>query len=163
MKNENESMNKNSMNRVSVRTALSNLPKATCPAGFEHRLVRRLAGKNEAPKWYVTWAGAGLGFAAVVLFSIFTLNSKTDIVNSGMVGEPKSATNVMTSTPTDAPAIDVAIETQKDDSKLTTPESATTPELASEKDSAAQNRGKLPEGHFETVNQSTPANGSGGR
>jgi hypothetical protein len=165
VQNENYSMKQESAGRVNVRTALSNLPKATCPVGFEHRLVRRLeSGNSGATKWYVPWAGAGLGFAAVVLFSVFTLNSETDTIKGGMTLQPKPEANVMTSTPADTPPIDVAIETQPVEAPATNPISTTSTELAStEKDSANQSRGQLPEGHYETVNQPVRGNGTGGR
>jgi hypothetical protein len=62
-----------------VRAALLSLPKASCPAGFEYRLNRRLYENNYEPgsagrSVASNWLGAGLGLAFAVVIALFVLD-----------------------------------------------------------------------------------------
>ena len=62
-----------------VRSALLSLPKASCPAGFEYRLNRRLQGLDAVPRsaprtWVSGWLGVGLGLACAAVIALFVFD-----------------------------------------------------------------------------------------
>jgi hypothetical protein len=104
-----------------VRSMLQDLPKVTCPVGFDMRLQRRLAGDLDMPKarntqrnWALGWTGVGLGLAtalviAVVAFDINFSGAPAGAVISGGAALP--APNVVNTTvaqPMATPSQDLA-------------------------------------------------------
>lgn len=85
-----------------IRAALLNLPKETCPVGFEFRLMKRISGgsvrdsRRGSSSWIVGWAGAGLGVAVAMLvaFTAFDFNysQQVPVRTAGAVQEGPTTT-----------------------------------------------------------------------
>ena len=78
---------------LKVRELLSSVPKESCPAGFEHRLNRRLQGLDERPRatirsWTAGWVGVGMGVvaAAVIALFVFDFEASPDL-NQGTIAK----------------------------------------------------------------------------
>jgi hypothetical protein len=146
--------------RIGVRTALKNLPTASCPTGFEFRLAKRLdsSGSRTENRWYLSWAGAGLGFAAVIVFFIFTFDFSSGPTGGVMQAEAPQNSSAPVNPVMDDPATQVAVQTPSDATNETPVQSST--ELAATPKDTSQ-RGKLPEGHYETVGGQNPSSSGG--
>lgn len=145
---------------TSVRTALKNLPKVPCPTGFEYRLAKRLesSGSRTENRWYLSWAGAGLGFAAVIVFFIFTFDFNSAPTGGMTQTESQPNSAIQVNPVMDEPPAQVATQTPSETSPDVQADETPAQLAATPKDSSQ--RAKLPEGHYETVGgQPTKGNG----